>query len=205
MRCRLGGRDFNELKSTVFCDIIQIKEITMEGIDASKLLEAMKARRSVRKYTDEAVSKADIEKVIEAGLWAPSGMGRQATKIIAVTNKALRDRLCAMNAKVIGAAKDPFYGANTVLVVLCKNDCPTGVYDGSLVMGNMMLMASALGLGCCWIHRAREEFESAEGKQILKELGISSEWTGVGHCILGHSADTPAPAARTDGRVVWAE
>lgn len=175
----------------------------MEGIDANTMLEALKGRRSVRKYTAQAVSREDIEKVAEAGLYAASGMGRQATKIIAITDKTLRDELSKMNAKIMGNAGDPFYGAPVVLVVLCKSDCPTGVYDGSLVMGNMMLMASALGLGSCWIHRAKEEFESKEGKEILHSLGIDGEWTGVGHCILGHTDEAPQAAARADGRVVW--
>lgn len=176
----------------------------MDGVKASELLDAMKKRRSVRKYTSEAVSRADIEKVAEAGLWAASGRGLQATKIIAVTDKSIRDRLSSMNAKVMGTASDPFYGAPVVLVVLYKNDCLTGVYDGSLVMANMMLMASCLGLGSCWIHRAREEFDSQEGKELLASLGIEGEWTGVGHCILGHTTDSPAAAQRLDGRVVWA-
>lgn len=173
-------------------------------IQMDAMLDAIKERRSVRKYTDEAVDRASIEKVAEAGLWAASGMGKQATKIIAVTDKKLRDRLSKMNAKIMGSPNDPFYGAPVVLVVLYRNDCPTGVYDGSLVMGNMMLMASALGLGSCWIHRAREEFESAEGKEILKELGIDGQWTGVGHCILGHTADAPAAVERLSDRLVWA-
>lgn len=176
----------------------------MELDKATVVFEAMKARRSVRKYTVEAVDKADVERVAEAGLWAASGMGRQATKIVAVTDRALRDRLSKMNAKIMGKDGDPFYGAPVVLVVLFRNDCPTGVYDGSLVMADMMLMASALGLGSCWIHRAREEFESDEGKEILKELGITGEWTGVGHCILGHAAEAGNATPRADGRVVWA-
>lgn len=169
-----------------------------------EMLKAIKNRRSVRKYTNDAVSREDIEKVVEAGLWAASGMGRQDTKIIAVLNKELRGKLSIMNAKIMGKETDPFYGAPVVLVVLYKSDCPTGIYDASLVIGDMMLMASSLGLGSCWIHRAREEFESDEGKEILKSLGIDGNWTGAGHCILGYAADTPAAAARVENRVVWA-
>ena len=172
----------------------------------SDVLEAIKKRRSIRKYKDTMVPKEIIAKIIEAGTYAATGMGKQSPIIIAVTNKELRDKLSAMNAKVMGKDADPFYGAPVVLVVLASKERPTYIYDGSLVMGNLMLEADALGIGSCWIHRAKEEFESEEGKEILRSLGIEGDYEGIGHCILGY-ADGPAPKAapRKESYVYYAE
>lgn len=173
----------------------------------NEIIKAMKERRSVRKYTPKMPAKSDIEQIVEAGLFAANAMGKQETAIVAVTNKELRDRLSRMNAQVLGnEAFDPFYGAPVILVVLGKKDWANRVYDGSLVMGNLMLASHALGLGSIWIHRAKEEFESEEGKAILKELGISGEWEGVGHCAIGYAdGEIPAPVPRKEGRVYWKE
>ena len=121
----------------------------------SDVLEAIKKRRSIRKYKDTMVPKEIIDKIIEAGTYAATGMGKQSPIIIAVTNKELRDKLSAMNAKIMGKDADPFYGAPVVLIVLASKERPTYIYDGSLVMGNLMLEADALGIGSCWIHRAK--------------------------------------------------
>lgn len=171
----------------------------------NEVLKAIRERRSIRNYTSEPVSEEQLAAIIEAGTYAASGHGRQPWKVIAVTDKALRDRLSEMNAAVMGAAgKDPFYGAPAVLVVLARRDEPNHVYDGSLMMGNMMLAAHALGLGSCWINRARQEFDSEEGKAILAQLGIEGDWEGIGHCIVGHPAcDNPQPAPRREDVVCW--
>lgn len=159
-------------------------------------------RRSVKKYKSAPVPQEIIDKIINAGLYAANGMGAQSPIIIQVTNKEMRDKLSKMNADVMGANTDPFYGAPAVLVVLSDKNRPTAVYDGSLVMGNLMLAAHALGIGSCWIHRAKEEFESEDGKEILKSLGIDGEYVGIGHCILGYADGEPKPAAeRKPGRV----
>lgn len=159
-------------------------------------------RRSVKKYKSAPVPQEIIDKIINAGLYAANGMGAQSPIIIQVTNKEMRDKLSKMNADVMGANTDPFYGAPAVLVVLVDKNRPTAVYDGSLVIGNLMLAAHALGIGSCWIHRAKEEFESEEGKEILKSLGIEGEYVGIGHCILGYADGEPKPAAeRKPGRV----
>ena len=174
----------------------------------NETMNAILTRRSVRKYTDEMPKKEDLEQIIQAGLYAASGKGGQSSIIVAVTDKALRDRLMEMNRKVGGWAEgfDPFYGAPAVLLVLAKKNTPFTVADGSLSMGNMMLAAHALGLGSCWINRAREEFETEEGREILRSLGVEGEYEGVGHCVVGYAADTlPQPAPRKDGRVFWAE
>ena len=175
------------------------------NLSAKTIIDAEKSRRSVRAYTDEVPSDDLISQVIEGGLWAANGRGGQSPIVVAVTNRELRDRLSAMNARIMGTESDPFYGAPVVLVVLAPTDAPTGIYDGSLVMGNLMLTAHALGLASCWIHRAKEEFASDEGKAILTELGITGNWEGIGHCILGYAAQEPAPAKRREGRVVWAK
>ena len=170
----------------------------------SDVLETIKSRRSIRKYKSDMVPQDKLEKIIEAGTYASTVMGKQSPIIVAVTNKELRDQLSAMNAKIMGVNSDPFYGAPVVLIVLADKNRPTYLYDGSLVMGNLMLEAEAQGVGSCWIHRAKEEFESEEGKEILKSLGIEGDYEGIGHCVLGY-ADGPAPKAapRKDSYVYY--
>lgn len=170
----------------------------------SDVLETIKSRRSIRKYKSDMVPQDKLEKIIEAGTYAATGMGKQSPIIVAVTNKELCDKLSAMNAKIMGTNTDPFYGAPVVLIVLADKSRPTYLYDGSLVMGNLMVEAEAQGIGSCWIHRAKEEFESEEGKEILKSLGIEGDYEGIGHCVLGF-ADGPAPKAapRKDSYVYY--
>ncbi len=154
----------------------------------NEVLKNIEERRSIRKYKEDMIPKEIIEKIVEAGTYAPSGMGMQSSIIIAITNRSVRDKLSKLNAKIMGReGEDPFYGAPVVIVVLAKKDVPTHVYDGSLVMENLMLAANSLGIGSCWIHRAKEEFETEEGKEILKTLGINPlEYEGIANCILGY-------------------
>ena len=170
-------------------------------------IENLMTRRSIRKYKSDMVPKEIIEKIVEAGTYAATGMNEQSPIIIAVINKELRDRLSAMNAKIMGANTDPFYNAPVVLIVLANKDTmPTYVYDGSLVMGNLMNAAHAYGISSCWIHRAKEEFESEEGKEILRSLGIEGNYEGIGHCILGYAdCEAVSPSPRKDNYVYWAE
>ena len=167
-------------------------------------IKNMIERRSVRGYKPDMIPKEDLDLILEAGTYAATGMGMQSPVIVAVTDKATRDQLSKMNADVMGTDTDPFYGAPVVLVVLADKNRPTYIYDGSLVMGNLMNAASSLGIGSCWIHRAKEEFESEEGKEILKSLGIEGDYEGIGHCVLGF-ADGPAPKAapRKDSYVYY--
>ena len=168
--------------------------------------ENLITRRSVKKFKSDMVPKEIIEKIIEAGTYAPTGMNRQAPIIVAVTNKELRDRISKMNAAVMGMDIDPFYNAPVVLIVLADKDMFTYLYDGSLVMGNLLNAAHALGVSSCWIHRAKEEFESEEGKEILKSLGIEGNYEGIAHCILGYAdCDEPKAAPRKENYVYWAE
>ena len=164
--------------------------------------ESMKTlieRRSCRSYKPDPIPAEILDQILEAGTYAATGMGKQSPIMIAVTDKETRDRLSRMNAAVMGASNDPFYGAPVVIIVLANRAVPTYLYDGSLVMGNLMNAAHALGIASCWIHRAKEEFESAEGKAMLKELGIEGDYEGIGHCILGYAAqESNAPAPRKE-------
>ena len=174
----------------------------------NEIIKAMKERRSIRKFKTEMPHKEDLAQIIEAGLYAANGRGQQAAMVLAITNKEMRDKLVKANAKIGGWPEgfDPFYGAPVILVVLGKKEHRTYLYDGSLVMGNMMLAAHSLGLGSIWIHRAKEEFEQDEWKKLLADLGVTGEWEGIGHCAIGYiDGQMPQPAPRKDGRVRWIE
>ena len=172
----------------------------------SEVLNKMKERRSIRKFKTDMVPQETIDQIIEAGLYAASGKGEQAAIVIQVTNKELRDEIAEMNRKIGGWDEgfDPFYGAPAILIVLGRKDWPTYVYDGSLVMGNLMLAAHDLGIGSCWIHRAKEEFESPWGKNLLKSLGVDGEYEGIGHCALGYAdGEAPKAAERKEDRIFY--
>ena len=168
-------------------------------------MQAMLTRRSVKKYKSDPVDKQLIDQIIQAGLCAPSGLNKQAPIILAVTNKEVRDELSFLNAgKDPFGRKDPFYGAPVVLVVLADKSAHTYLYDGSLVMENLMLAAHSLGLGACWIHRAKETFETPEGKAILQKLGLEGEYEGIGNCIIGYmDGEYPAEKPRRENRVYY--
>jgi len=173
----------------------------------NEVIKAMKERRSIRSFKPDMPSREEINAIIEAGLYAANGKGKQAVITIAVTDKALRDRIAESN-RLLGGWKegfDPFYGAPAMLIVLGEKGNPNCAYDGALVMGNMMLAAHSLGLGSIWINRAKQEFETDEYRQLLTDLGIKGEWEGVGHCAIGYiDGEAPAPAPRREGRVFWA-
>ena len=179
---------FVGIKVGGFCPRHHINIIIERKSAMSDILEVIKTRRSVRKYKSDMVPAEIIDKIIEAGTYAATGKDRQSPIILAVTDKELRDKLSKMNSRIMGKSEDfdPFYGAPVVLVVLADKSMPTYIYDGTLVMGNLMLEAHALGVDSCWIHRAKEEFESEEGREILKSLGIEGDYEGIGHCILGY-------------------
>ncbi len=161
----------------------------------AETLITLKTRRSCRAYKPELIEEEKLNAILEAGTYAATGMGKQSPIIIAVTDKALRDRLSRMNAAVMNADTDPFYGAPELLIVLADRGVPTCLYDGSLVMGNLMNAAADLGVASCWIHRAKEEFDCEEGKAILRELGIEGNYEGIGHLILGYAAKPAGEAA----------
>lgn len=159
-------------------------------------LKVLETRRSCRNFKPDMIPEETLEQIVRAGTYAPTGMGKQSPIILAVTNKELRDQFSEENRKIMGApvGMDPFYGAPVILVVLANKAVPTHVYDGSLVMGNLMNAAESLGVASIWIHRAKEEFESDFGKKILADLGIQGEYEGIGHCALGYAAE-PAKGA----------
>ena len=169
----------------------------------NETLNNIKTRRSIRKYKSEVIPSDILDKIIEAGTYAPSGMNKQSSIILAITDKTLRDKLSKLNAKVLGDENiDPFYGAPVVLVVLSNKKQKCYINDGSLVMGNLMLAAHSLNIGSCWIHRAKEVFETTEGQEILESLGISKDYEGIGNCILGYiDGELPKPYPRKDNYV----
>ena len=169
-------------------------------------IKNMIERRSIRAYKPDMVKKEDIEEIVKAGTYAATGMNRQSPVIIAVTDQETRDKLSAMNAAIMGTDTDPFYGAPVVLFVLADKRRPTFLYDGSLVMGNMMNAAHSLGLGSCWIHRAKEEFESEDGKELLKKWGVEGDYEGIGHCVIGYvEGDYPETKPRKEDYVYYVE
>lgn len=170
----------------------------------SDLLKKIQTRRSIRKFKPDMVPKAFLDEIIKAGTYAATGMNTQSPIIIAVTNKEMRDKISDMNARIMGTKSDPFYGAPVILIVLADKNCANRVYDGSLVMGNLMLAAHELGIGSCWIHRAKEEFETEEGREILRSLGITGEYEGIGHCALGYvKGDYPKIPERKENWVYY--
>ena len=173
----------------------------------NEVIRAMLERRSIRKFKPEVPKKEDLEQIIEAGLYAANGMGRQAAIVVAVTNREIIEKLSKVNAEIWGKEGiDPFYGAPAILIVLAEKDWRNAAYDGSLVMGNLMLAAHSLGLGSIWINRAKQEFEMEEWKAWLKSIGVEGEWEGVGHCAVGYiDGDVPKAAPRKANRVFWAE
>ena len=152
----------------------------------NETLNILKSRRSCKSYQARQITDAELDAVLEAGTYAPTGRNQQSPILVAIQDKETIARLSRLNAAIMGADIDPFYGAPTVVVVLADKNWPTRVYDGSCVMENMMIPAASLGLGSRWIHRAKEEFESEEGRALLKSWGIEGEYEGIGHCLLGY-------------------
>lgn len=167
----------------------------------NEALKVLYDRRSIRRYKSEQISREELDAVVKAGVCAASGKNLQSAIIIAVQDRETRDLLSRLNAAVLGVKSDPFYGAPTVLIVLADAKSPYAVQDGSLVMGNLMNAAKAIGLGSCWINRAKEVFDSDEGRELLKKWGVEGEWTGVGNCILGYPDEDPAMKPRKENYV----
>ena len=159
-------------------------------------------RRSIRRYKEDQVPNELLDQVLTAGLYAPTGMNRQNIIMVAVRDKETRDLLSRMNAAVMGSDRDPFYGAPCVIVVLGDPEIYPVVENGSLVLGNLMNAAYAVGLGSCWIHRAKQTFETEEGKALLRKWGLKENLVGIGNCILGYADESPEAKPRLDGRIV---
>ena len=164
-------------------------------------IKNMLERRSIRAYKKDLVPQEALDVILEAGEYSPSGMGQQSTLMVVTQNPELVAKLSKMNAAVMGSTSDPFYGAPTVIIVFSDSKMGTCVENGSLVMGNLMNAAHALDVDSCWIHRAKEEFESEEGKALLRKWGIEGDYAGIGHCILGYAAEggeAPAKPRKED-------
>lgn len=160
-------------------------------------------RRSVRAYRPEQIKPAELETILQAGLYAPSAMNLQPSIMLVIQDRETISMLSRLNAEVMGRDTDPFYGAPTVIVVLADKNAPNHVQDASLVMGNLMNAAFSLGVDSCWINRAREVFEMPEARALLREKGISDDYVGVGNCILGYrSGELPAAPPRREGRII---
>ena len=169
----------------------------------TEALEVLKNRRAIRRYKSEQVSREELEAVLEAGTYAPTGVGTQGVQIIAVQSPEYLARVKALNASVLGRDGDPYYGAPTIILVLETEECKTHTLDGAAACTNMLNAAYAVGLGSCWIHRCREMFESEEGKQLLKEWGLSENMTGVASLALGYAdCEQPKPKPRREGYAI---
>ena len=168
----------------------------------NETMKTLIERRSCRSYKAEQIKKEELDAVLTAGIWAPTGMNRQHTKLVAVCDPETVSLLSKMNAAVMGSEGAPFYGAPCVVIVFGDSSVYTYVEDGSLAMGNMMNAAHAVGLGSCWIHRAKEMFESEEGKALMAKWGIPESYKGVGNCILGYIDNPPADRPRLEGRIL---
>lgn len=169
----------------------------------NEVIKTINERRSIRAYRNEQISKEDLDTILNAGTYAPSGMGQQASMLVAVQDPTIIAQMSGLNAKVMGMDLDPFYGAPTVVVVFADSSRITYIEDGSLVIGNMMLAAASIGIDSCWIHRAKETFETEEGKAFKKQWGIPDSYIGIGNCILGYrEGDLPEGAERKPGRIM---
>lgn len=169
----------------------------------NEVVKCIVERRSIRKYKAEQVKEEQLQEILEAGKYAASGMGRQPFKFVVVQDPETIAQLSKMNAAVMGKDIDPFYGAPTVIVVLADKSAGTFLEDGSVALGNLMNAAHAVGVDSCWVHRAKEVFESEEGKALLAKWGIEGDYQGIGHCILGYrDCEYPEPAARKEDMVV---
>jgi nitroreductase len=152
-------------------------------------LQDLKTRRSCRKYQPKQIKAEELNVILEAGTYAPTGMGKQSPVIVAVQDRETIVKLSKMNAAIMGSTSDPFYGAPTVVIVLADKNIITHIEDGTLVMGNLLNAAHAIGVDSCFIYRAKEVFETKEGKALLKQWGITENYVGIGNCILGYGAE----------------
>ncbi len=168
----------------------------------NETLNSLMTRRSIKAYTDAPVTDDVLDQILDAGLYAPTGKNNQKVVMVAVRDKDTIAYMSRLNAAVFGVDVDTFYGAPCVVVVLSDPERDTWVEDGSLVLGNLMNAAHSLGLGSCWVHRARQVFDSAEGKALLKCWGLPETLRGIGNCLLGYAANTPVTKPRAEGRIV---
>lgn len=149
-------------------------------------LADMKTRRSCRKYKPEQIKEEELSAILEAGTYAPTGIGAQSPIMVVVQDKETRDYLSTLNARELGNQSDPFYGAPTIVVVLAERSRRTYIDDGNMVIANLLNAAHAVGVDSCYIYRAREVFQTVEGKGLLEKWGIHGDYEGIGNVILGY-------------------
>ncbi len=169
----------------------------------NSVIDSLQSRRSIKKYIDKQISDEELDTILESGKYAPTGRNRQSPVMVAIRDRDTVKKLSKMNAEILGSESDPFYSAPCVVVVFADMSVSTGFEDACLVMGNLMNAAHAIGVGSCWIHRAREMFSSEEGKALMREWGLSENYVGVGNCVLGYrEGDMPAVRPRKENYVI---
>lgn len=169
----------------------------------NEVIEVLKTRRSVRSFLPDQIEEEQLDAVLEAGTYAPSGMGKQSAQIVVVQHKELIKQLCRMNQEVNGSTSDPYYGAPLIILVFAKQDNRNHVQDGSMVLGNLMNAAHALGIGSCWINREREMFETVEGKRLMQAWGVEEGMEGIGALAMGYPAQqSPKPKPRKENYIL---
>ena len=171
----------------------------------NETIKTLTERRSIRKYKKEQIKPEQLEQILQAGQYAPTGMGAQSPVMVVVQDRQLIEKIGKMNAAVMGTESDPFYGAPTVIVVFADRRRGTYLEDGSLVVGNLLNAAHAVGVDSCWIHRAKEVFETQAGKMLMHGWGLDENYVGIGNCILGYrDCDYPIPKPRKENYIIWA-
>jgi len=172
----------------------------------NEVIKNIETRRSVRKYSDKLVSKEDLTTIMKAGTFAPSGRSAQSPIMVCIQNPDTIAKIAKLNAAVINSDSNPFYGAPTLIVVFAKIERTTNIQDGSAAITTMLNAAHSIGIDTCWIHRAKETFETEEGKAMMKKWGVSDEYTGIGNVILGFcDGEYPVAKSRNEGRIIWAD
>lgn len=169
----------------------------------NETIKTLMTRLSTKSYTDEVIKKEDFDLILQAGTYAPSGKNAQASVIVATQNPELIQKLSKLNASILGTTADPFYGATSVAVVFAKKSVPTYLYDGALVCGNMLNAAASLGIGSCWIHRAKQMFETKEGKELLASFGLTEDYEGIANLVFGYAKVEPKAKPRKENYIIY--
>ena len=176
----------------------------------NQTIKDLQTRRSIRKFRDEQISDEDLKTILETGTYAPTGRGAQSPKIVVIQDEEKIRELSAWNRSFFPVSvpddMDPFYGAKTLLIVLADSEMPTYVEDGASVLAVLVNAAHAVGVGSCWIHRARDEFSSEKGKEMLREWGIPERYEGIGHVVLGYpDMEAPEPLPRKEDYIHYVD
>ncbi|MEI3516646.1 MAG: nitroreductase family protein [Clostridia bacterium] len=173
----------------------------------NEVIQNIITRRSIKQYKDQQITDEELQTVLDAGLYAPSGMGMQSPVMVVVQDKDTMAQIVRMNAAVMNATSNPYYDAPTVILVLAPTDRTTYIEDASCVLDTMMLAAHSIGLASRWIHRERQMFETEEGKELMKKWGIPENFAGVGALALGYAdCELPEPKEeRREGRIIYAD